>query len=326
MTLSKLGTILYYKYSVKSFPLGQEIVKAHAKAILSDLGPEWHNAPIYDQLTASANLQVLNRDIRAQALAVTEIKKRKGANLLRKAPAEPALKRRSSRQELETQRSPEPHAAKSILPPLSGRHAGKAARLRLASSPAVKRDALDSSSNDDSSRARKRRRPSPPEMGDDADATPPPPNLAVTWASEAETGGEESGEQDDDDASLLDDKPGLLLSVVVEEQPSLSPAGPNGTWTCERQECVFVVRDAESEAGRELIRAHFNEHEEKVQREALVRREAEQRRLPIDHLLEKLRGLGESAFLDGGMGGIGGVGEIIGGRVVPERIKRGMAV
>lgn len=56
-----------------------------------------------------------------------------------------------------------------------------------------------------------------------------------------------------------------------------------------------------------------------------MRREAAGRRLPVDHLLEKLRGLGESARL--GMG-VGGMEEVVGGRMAPERIKRerGMAV
>ena len=86
-----------------------------------------------------------------------------------------------------------------------------------------------------------------------------------------------------------------------------------------------MVRDAESPEGVEKIREHYNEHADRLERETLVRREAAGRRLPIDHLLEKLRGLGESARLEMG---VGGMEEVLGGGAVPERIKRerGMAV
>jgi hypothetical protein len=84
---------------------------------------------------------------------------------------------------------------------------------------------------------------------------------------------------------------------------------------------MFVVGDAESDEGTKKIREHYNEHADRLEREALVRQEAAQRQVPIDHLLEKLRGLGEASR-------IGDMVEVIGGRVVPEAIKRerGMAV
>jgi hypothetical protein len=232
-----------------------------------------------------------------QAMAVTEVKRRGKASMSHKTVSgnDGASGRRESRPDSERDQSPEPHASKSLLPPHGGRRSGKVAGLRLASAPAMKRAALDrdaESPDEDGSRPRKRRRPSPPEMGDDSDSASPPPILSNSFRispSDSET-----GEEEDDESSspLLHDEPIISLKMVTESLPTLSPSGPNGAWTCDRQDCPFTVHDA-----------------------------AAPRRLPIDHLLEKLRGLGESARM-------GGLAEMIGERLVPETIKRerGMAI
>jgi hypothetical protein len=326
MTLSKLGTLFYYAYTLKSEPVSQEIIKLNAKSILSSLGSEWKVAPIHAQLKEAASKSSAKGEVRMQAMAVTEVKRRGKASMSRKTVSgnDGASGRRESRPDSERDQSPEPHASKSLLPPHGGRRSGKVAGLRLASAPAMKRAALDrdaESPDEDGSRPRKRRRPSPPEMGDDSDSASPPPILSNSFRispSDSET-----GEEEDDESSspLLHDEPIISLKMVTESLPTLSPSGPNGAWTCDRQDCPFTVHDAELEEGREKIRAHFTEHADRLQREALVRQEAAPRRLPIDHLLEKLRGLGESARM-------GGLAEMIGERLVPETIKRerGMAI
>lgn len=321
ITLSKLGTLLYYKYTIKTVALTQEIIKLNAKAVLASLGPEWKVAPIYGQLREISLKREKTSELRTQAMAMTELKKRQKAGAGRKGPTglNGQFGRRSLKQDSGNAPSPEPHASKSLLPPLSGRRSGKQAGLRLAGSPAMKRDVVDrelSSDDDNYSRPRKRRRPSPPEMGDDSDASPPPlPNSLLSQSRP-------DSELEEETPRTPEPRSPISLKVVTESLLTLSPSGPNGSWTCDREDCVFVVRDAESEEGRKKIREHFSEHVDRLEREALVREEAAQMRLPIDHLLEKLRGLGESARLGGKMA------EVIAGRIVPAGIKRdrGMAV
>ena len=309
--MSKLGTCFYYAYTLRGEPISQEIIKMNAATIISSLGPEWKISPLYTQLKEFASSKApVRSDLRTQAMAVTEVKRRGGkggvSGRSNVGPGKP------TRQESERGR-PESHGSKSLLPPHSGRRSGKEAGLRLASSPAMKRVADGDSSDDDGSRPRKRRRPSPPEMGDESDDASGLPILTESLHTNVSEEEEDDEETSDDIATEV--KIPVTLKVVTEVLPTLSPSGPNGTWTCEREDCVFVVRDAESEEGKEKIRKHFNEHADLLEREVLARQEAAQRRLPIDHLLEKLRSLGESSRLSG-------MAEIIGGRLVPEPIKR----
>jgi hypothetical protein len=283
----------------------------NAVSIISGLGSDWKVAPVYTQLKEFASSKAaVNSGLRTQAMAVKEVKRRGGKGGVTSRPnGYPGM---PPRQDSEPGR-PEPRGSKSLLPPYSGRRSGKEAGLRLASSPAMKRIADGDSSDDGGSRPGKRRRPSPPEMGDDSDNAAELPILTKSLPNGVSE--EEEDEEEDFDDIGTEVKTPVTLKVVTEALPTLSPSGPNGTWTCDREDCVFVVRDAESEESKDIIRKHFNEHADLLEREALARQEAAQRRLPIDHLLEKLRSLGESSRL-------GGMAEMVGGRMVPEPIKR----
>ena len=306
MTFSKLGTLFYYAYTLKSEPISQEVIRLNAASVVSSLGPEWKLAPLYAQLKEAASTPSTKSENKTLALSVTEVKRR-GNKIVHP---------RSLRQDSEPKRT-EAHGSKSLYPPQSGRRSGKEAGLRLASSPATKR--LErAESEDDGSRPRKRRRPSPPEMGDDSDSESSLPVLASVPDIQVESADDD--DEEDDEEFLAETNPVVTLRMVTEALPTLSPSGPNGAWSCDREACVFVVREAESEGGKKMIKKHFLEHAETLEREALARQEAAQRKLPIEHLLEKLRGIGEERRV--------GMREFIGGRIVPEPIKRerGMAV
>ena len=306
MTYSKLGTLFYYAYTLKSEPIAQELIRRNASTIISSLGTEWKASPLYAQLSEVASKPTPKSENRTLAMSITEVSRRGKVSNRSAAPAVG----RSSRQDHEKDHA---HGSKSTYPPHSGRRSGKEAGLRLASWPAaVKRLDRAESVEDDGSRPRKRRRPSPPEMGDVSDEDPSFPALA---SMEVENDSEDDGEDEEDDVHSAEVKPVFTLKMVTEALPSLAPLGPNRTWTCDREDCVFVVRDAESMEGKEKIMGHFSEHAKQLERQRLVRQEAAQRRLPIAHLLEKLRSIGEESRLEGRR-------EIIGGRLVPEPIKR----
>lgn len=121
------------------------------------------------------------------------------------------------------------------------------------------------------------------------------------------------------------------IVVRAEKIPTLSPAGPNGTWRCEEDGCDHIVRAAEEPEGKRLIEEHFQEHANRVEKINLALAEGTRGHLPIksvpkiclfignccefslchndlvprvtlltfasssSHLLEKIRGMGESA-------------------------------
>jgi hypothetical protein len=326
MTFTKLASTLYYQYSIKTVTLSQEIVRANSKSILSALPAEWEDTTIYAQLKEIEKTSTSKSDLRLPALNI--LSRRVGRSNSRASLPQTSLETNGSPFSHD---SPGPHGSKSIVPPHSGRRSGKEASLRLAPSPALKRglDRDDSSEEENTTfRNRKRRRPIP-EMGDD---------------DEDEN---DSPDQVDNEA----DNELVELQVVREVLPTLEPTGPNGMWTCDREDCVFIVRDAESVEGRKEIRKHFNEHAAVLEREVLVKKEAASRRFPIryiilqptsipihctyslqpfvffslwwqllivySHLLEKLKSLGQSSRM--------AEQSMINGRVVPEPIKRSMA-
>ncbi|KAI0157688.1 hypothetical protein GGR57DRAFT_460651 [Xylariaceae sp. FL1272] len=138
---------------------------------------------------------------------------------------------------------------------------------------------------------------------------------------------EDDGEVSSDDNMQPDPSAVPLTPLVIraEKLPSTRPQGPNHTWTCEEPDCSFVVRDAHEEAGQQLISAHCEEHdtnareaaqEVAVNRVNLAVQEGTRGHMPINHLLEKIRRLGEKS----------GKREEINGKPVPEPIKRALII
>ncbi|KAI1262512.1 hypothetical protein F5Y18DRAFT_152364 [Xylariaceae sp. FL1019] len=138
---------------------------------------------------------------------------------------------------------------------------------------------------------------------------------------------EDDSELSSDDDTQSDSRAVPLASLVLraEKLPSTQPQGPNHTWTCEEPDCSFVVRDAHEEAGQQLVSAHCEEHdndareaaqEVAVNRVNLAVQEANRGHMPINHLLEKIRRLGEKS----------GNREEINGKPVPEPIKRALLI
>jgi len=111
--------------------------------------------------------------------------------------------------------------------------------------------------------------------------------------------GSSPGNESDESSVDSTDSPAAFKAVVrAENIPTTIPKGPNGTWVCDEDDCDFVERNPESEDGRERIHQHmqdihYQESEDQVERISLAVTEGGKNRLPIDHLLEKIRQMGQ---------------------------------
>jgi hypothetical protein len=95
---------------------------------------------------------------------------------------------------------------------------------------------------------------------------------------------EEEEEQEDDLDGLPQVLDGTVRIVIhAEKQPTLSPAGPNGTWICDREDCDYVVRAAEEEAGEAKIREHFRQHDVVTEKVALALTEGRRGNMPMKY-------------------------------------------
>ncbi|KAM3504090.1 hypothetical protein MY11210_008477 [Beauveria gryllotalpidicola] len=87
------------------------------------------------------------------------------------------------------------------------------------------------------------------------------------------------------------DKP-AQLTILAEKLPDPMPTGYQGTWVCDQQDCGFIARGGGEDELDDRIAAHLQEHEQLIDRMQLAVSES-RGLLPINHLLEKLKQLGE---------------------------------
>ncbi|KAJ6789030.1 hypothetical protein PWT90_07829 [Aphanocladium album] len=104
---------------------------------------------------------------------------------------------------------------------------------------------------------------------------------------------ESSDSSSEDEAEDDEDRP-VKLSILAEKLPDPMPTGYQGTWVCDQQDCDFIARGGEEDELDDLISAHLQEHEQLVDRMQLAVNES-RGLLPINHLLEKLKQIGEGA-------------------------------
>ncbi|CAN8095986.1 unnamed protein product [Discula destructiva] len=93
------------------------------------------------------------------------------------------------------------------------------------------------------------------------------------------------------------------IVVRAEKIPTVSPAGPNGTWRCDEDGCGYIVRSAEEPEGKLLIDKHFQDHAKRVEKVNIALAEGTRGNLPINHLLEKIRSMGEAIRKEQGADG-----------------------
>lgn len=254
--MSQINANLFYNCRIKYYTAARELCEHFAKDLLERLPPMWDNTPYKAWLEDV----VENGRPAPTELTVEDIPQYLNRRNRRQTHASRLSSALGASPSVEAESKDEVRAGKQ---PRVGRPSGKVATLRVAGS---KRLASDMADEDDM----------PPRRGRKA--------LKRTV---------EAAEDEDSDANsviidVADDtgvipKDAVRIVVQAERLPTMSPAGPNGTWTCDQEGCSYVVRSADEPAGQELISKHFKDHEEQAQKINLAMEESRAGHLPIKY-------------------------------------------
>lgn len=294
MNIKSLARAMYERFEIKGEDLAKDVIQSHAKTIYRELGGEWASSPIYHKLEilSTGHQKVMDAQCHKQAVELV---------LLLRDGAEDELANNSSETTGPSQRKlTEPSPTPEPMHRKAGKGAGKAAGLRLMSTPG----------------SQQKRSPTPNDEEPDMRSAKRQ-KMKSTAAHDESTEDEfddddEEGDGDDDLVMEFD-----LQSTVL---PSSAPQGPNGLWTCHKEACGHTIPNADEPDGRAKVQSHFLWHADEIAaRENLVI-EAQRPYLPIGNLLDKLRRLGEAARLRGDDGE-----KATDGKDAPEPIKRRLA-
>ena len=226
-----------------------ELCHYFARDLVRDLGPEWRQSEFYKWAKANAGSKP-----RFQYSSEAEC-----LGLVRRNSKQPKAAAESAGPSKEPARPPLPSEPAGKQPPRRrGRPSGKAAGLRP-SLGGKKRPREYEADEDDS--------------GMDVDEYGEPRKTAKKskYFSEDDVASLSAAEDEDDeeeDVSSVGGGPVSRLTIRAERLPSVTPKGPNGTWTCEEPGCGYVVRGADEEDGQNRISAHFEVHEQEALGEA----------------------------------------------------------
>ncbi|KAG8163472.1 hypothetical protein KVR01_006769 [Diaporthe batatas] len=265
----KIHSHLYMKCTINPYNAAREVTHFYAKALLKKLPPKWNPSPFWSWLAG-----VVDKPFEPTLLTIDQMEQVRRRKKLNKSSSKPKSDRED---EIRGPRGAGKRWPPNTLTPRTG---------ILAPSTGSKRPAVYYSDDDDDERAHKVARTSQ-DSGDDEDEN-----------------------EDVDDDTSDDDIPASTtlatptpappletarLVVHAERVPSMSPSGPNGTWRCEEDSCNYIVRSAEEPEGKDLIAKHFQEHASRAERLDLALSEGTRNHMPINHLLEKIRSMGEMA-------------------------------
>ncbi|PTB67970.1 hypothetical protein BBK36DRAFT_1194437 [Trichoderma citrinoviride] len=150
------------------------------------------------------------------------------------------------------------------------------------------------------------------EFGDESE-----PDSEASGAKRSHHFPERDEEEEEEDISMLDsadasasrdaglvvqppseDAEPIQIVIRAEKIPSTIPRGPDDTWSCDQDGCDYIVRGGDAQACQVRIQRHFEEHDEQSKRLNLAVTESTRGHMPINHLLEKLKRMGEKAPQD----------------------------
>ncbi|KAI0490548.1 hypothetical protein F4859DRAFT_458358 [Xylaria cf. heliscus] len=288
ITAKSWQTKVYMECNIKHYNSTAEIFHYYARDLEQCLGPEWHDTQIYQWIKENTS-----KPPTLTLISEAEVKQivRRVKKAARGARAENAVG-----ENLPTEVNE--YAGKQTP---KSRTSGKAAGLRP-STGSKKRMRYEADFGD--------------KMDLDEDGILKKKSKRSHYFTEEDDDDDEDDDNDSvdehDEDSLSeskalgqkDDIPITQFVIRAEKLPSTQPQGPNKTWVCEEPDCGYIVRAAHEEKGRKLISAHYEEHEKEAQdvaqetaldRENLAVQEATRGHMPINHLLEKIRNLGEKS-------------------------------
>ncbi|KAM0335779.1 hypothetical protein ACHAQA_000829 [Verticillium albo-atrum] len=291
MTLAGMKSQVYYKFKMKTYEAPAEIFFYYAADIMPLLDEEvWGGSGLYRALQEAAenpritptafNPDMINEYTTLRAKMTTT---GTAADQQRK----PIGKSPSTSHNFETP------------PRKRGRPSGKMSGLR----PSFKHILSDDESGD--SRAAKLAKRSHIMNEEDEDS--------------------DSADEEEDEDLPEDAPPPVKVVIRTEALPDTTPKGPHGTWVCDQEDdCDFVERNPGDNDGRERIQqhikeAHYEQHDEQLDNiMSLAKLEGGKGHLPVDHLLEKIRAMGEKTAQS--------QQKTIHGQPVPQPIKRRLLV
>ncbi|TGJ85752.1 hypothetical protein E0Z10_g2989 [Xylaria hypoxylon] len=306
-------TKVYMECNIRSYNSVGEIFQYHARDLVKLLGPEWHDTQIYKWAKENiSNTPTLSNISEAEVnQIVRRVKKSARAAQPEKVVNEnsqPGVKEYAGKQ---TPKSRPSGKAAGLRP-----STGSKKRLRY---EADFEDDMDLDENGSLRKKSKRSHYFTEEDDNDDDDDDDDDNVSIDEDDENSSG--ESKRH-----AGKDTIPMSQLVIRAEKLPPTQPQGPNQTWICEEPDCGYIVRAAHEENGQKLISSHYEEHEKEAQdianetalnRVTLAVQEA-RGHLPINHLLEKIRNLGENSKRRGEVH--------LNGHAVPEPIKRTLLI
>ncbi|KAK5656329.1 hypothetical protein OQA88_4709 [Cercophora sp. LCS_1] len=281
MKPSSIFTKIYMKCKIGAYKAAPEVIHYYAKELRPRLGPEWKGTPFDSHLKEVSQIPLIPEHTtldKIPAMAARRAAKASSKANPRAPEATPPVDTRRHRRLSQEDIFDDDSEGEDAQPAKRGRMSGKAAGLRLIGSKKRPASAMspDYDSDTGSRRGRKSAKASHPATDDDdgriSDST-----------EDASSSSEDEGDQVN---FPVPPPPGSVRIVIHAERiPTMSPSGPNGTWTCEEEGCSYVVRAADEEDGQDLIRAHFRGHEAQVERINLAMKESQNHgRMPIKYV------------------------------------------
>lgn len=75
----------------------------------------------------------------------------------------------------------------------------------------------------------------------------------------------------------------IQIVIRTEKIPSTTPRGPDDAWTCDQDDCTYVVRGGDADGCQARIQTHFEEHQEQTKRLNLAVTESSRGHMPIKY-------------------------------------------
>ena len=267
---------LYFKCRMRHYSASKDIVSYYAKDLLPRVGPEWNGTPWYEWLEETATQPWQSSELtKAEDIPAQTLRRNKmgpktvssNSQPANKLPPSIGLKTKTKRP---AQIVSEDDSDEDVVGTrMRSRKSGKGASLRLVSS-SKKRPA---SELDDQASGNRRGRKSAKTIHSDDE------QMDVE-----DTGDDEVDGDEDAAAGYRLPLPEGTVRIVVHAKrlPTTSPAGPNGTWTCDQEGCSYVVRSADEQDAQEMIQEHFRDHQTEAEKINLAVKES-RGHLPIKY-------------------------------------------